>query len=118
MYGIEEKHRFIIKLHGSTNTFCLTAYLNAKTPENNSERSKTKAEPVAPSFPTKRKFKSMADAAPIAEAYNTTLSFFNGISTCIIHTCAAPVNTITGIMICIGIIAPSYPDPANNCIIS
>ena len=52
---MEEIIRFIIKLQGINNTFCLTAYLNAKTSENNSERSNTKAEPIAPSLPTKRK---------------------------------------------------------------
>ena len=87
--------------------FFLIAYPKANISEHISEQSKTKADPIAPNLSTNMILNKTAVAAPITEANNTALSFFSGIKACIMQTCAAPVKTTTGMIICIGRIAPS-----------
>ena len=60
----------------------------------------------------------MPRPAPKTEFLKISLSFFNGISICIIPICSYPIININGITILIGVEALSYPGPAIRYIIS
>ena len=73
----------------------------------NSEHTHTIAEPTDCRCFTKQIFNKRPTDAPNIELVNIALSFFKGISICMIIICSYPIMRISGMTILIGMIAPS-----------